>query len=142
MNIAHRNIVRIAAVLALTAASASAFAQSAEYRRGYDEGYAAGQRDARGGPGGPGGAEGPVAWGRLHIEEAEYGVRGATCNARRAVRDQLERNRGSVTANNELCGDPAPGEQKRLRLVYRCGDSASARAFAREGERLRLRCGR
>jgi hypothetical protein len=58
------------------------------------------------------------------------------------VHDQLERNRGSVVANNELCGDPAPGEQKRLRLVYRCGDSASARAFAREGERLRLRCGR
>lgn len=139
MNIAHRNIIRIATVLALTAATTSAFAQSAEYRRGYDEGYAAGLREARGGQGGP---DGPVAWGRLHIEEAEYGARGATCNARRAVRDQLERNRGSVTANNELCGDPAPGEQKRLRLVYRCGDSASARAFAREGERLRLRCGR
>jgi hypothetical protein len=139
MNIAHRNIVRIAAVLALTAASTSAFAQSAEYRRGYEDGYAAGQRATGGAQGGP---DGPVAWGRLHIEEAEYGARGATCNARRAVRDQLERNRGSVTANNELCGDPAPGEQKRLRLVYRCGDSASARAFAREGERLRLRCGR
>jgi hypothetical protein len=139
MNIAHRNIVRIATVLALTAVSTSAFAQSAEYRRGYEEGYAAGQRAAGSGQGGP---DGPVAWGRLHIEEAEYGARGATCNARRAVRDQLERNRGSVVADNELCGDPAPGEQKRLRLVYRCGDSASARAFAREGERLRLRCGR
>ena len=139
MKNAHRQLIRIAAVLALTAASTSAFAQSAEYRRGYDDGYAAGMRDARGGPGGQGG---PMAWGRLHIEEAEYGVRDATCNARRAVRDQLERTRGSVTVNNQLCGDPAPGEQKRLRLVYRCGDSASARAFAREGEVLRLSCRR
>ena len=139
MNIAHRHIIRIAAVLALSAASTAAFAQSAEYRRGYDDGYAAGQRDARDGQGGPGG---PMVWGRVHIEEAEYGARGATCNARRGVRDQLERNRGNIEVNNQLCGDPAPGEQKRLRLVYRCGDSASARVVAREGERLRLNCRR
>jgi hypothetical protein len=137
MNIAHRHIIRIAAVLALSAASTAAFAQSAEYRRGYDDGYAAGQREARDDRGGPGG---PMAWGRVHIEEAEYGARGATCNARRGVRDQLERNRGNIEVNNQLCGDPAPGEQKRLRLVYRCGDSASARVVAREGERLRLNC--
>jgi hypothetical protein len=52
MTLACRNIIRIATVLALTAASTSAFAQSAEYRRGYDEGYAAGlraTRDDRGG---------------------------------------------------------------------------------------------
>jgi hypothetical protein len=139
MKIAHRHIMRIATVLALTAASTGAFAQSDEYRRGYEEGYAAAQRAAGGDQGRP---DGPVAWGRLHIEEAEYGVRGATCNARRGVRDQLERNRGFLVVNNQLCGDPAPGEQKRLRLVYRCGDSASARAFAREGEKLRLKCGR
>jgi hypothetical protein len=142
MKIAHRHIMRIATVLALTAASTGAFAQSAEYRRGYDEGYAAGQRDARGDHGDRGGPGGPMTWGRLHIDEAEYGVRDATCNARRGVRDQLERNRGNVEVNNQLCGDPAPGEQKRLRLVYRCGDSAPARAFAREGERLRLNCRR
>ncbi|MCS0588065.1 DUF3395 domain-containing protein [Massilia norwichensis] len=135
----HRHIMRLATVLALTATSNAAFAQSAEYRRGYDEGYAAGQRDARGDRGGP---DGPMAWGRVHIEEAEYGARGATCNARRGVRDQLERNRGNIEVNNQLCGDPAPGEQKRLRLVYRCGDSASARVVAREGERLRLNCRR
>jgi len=139
MNIAHRHIIRIAAVLALSAASTAAFAQSAEYRRGYDDGYAAAQRDARGDRGGP---DGPFAWGRVHIEEAEYGARGATCNARRGVRDQLERNRGNIEVNNQLCGDPAPGEQKRLRLVYRCGDSAPARVVAREGERLRLNCRR
>ena len=142
MNIAHRHIIRIAAVLALSAASSAAFAQSAEYRRGYDDGYAAGQREARDDHGGPGGPGGPMAWGRVHIEEAEYGARGATCNARRGVRDQLERNRGNIEVNNQLCGDPAPGEQKRLRLVYRCGDSGPARVVAREGERLRLNCRR
>jgi hypothetical protein len=36
MNI-NKPVVRLAAILALTAASASAFAHSAEYRRGYDE---------------------------------------------------------------------------------------------------------
>jgi hypothetical protein len=133
MKIAHRNIIRIATVLALSAASTSVFAQSAEYRRGYEAGYEAGQRAA--------GDGGQSRWGRLHIEEAEYGVRGSVCNARRGVRDEIERT-GVVVAHNELCGDPAPGEQKRLRIVYRCGDSEPVRAFAREGETLRLRCRR
>jgi hypothetical protein len=137
MKIAHRNIMRIATVLALTAASTSAFAQSTEYRRGYEEGYAAGLRAAGEDRGGGGGA----GRGRLHIEEAEYGVRGAVCNARRGVRDEIERT-GVVVAHNELCGDPAPREQKRLRIVYRCGDSEPVRVFAREGETLRLRCRR
>jgi hypothetical protein len=135
MNITHRNIMRIATVLALTAASTSVFAQSAEYRRGYEAGYEAGQRAARDDQGSQSG------WGRLHIEEAEYGVRGAVCNARRAVRDEIERT-GVVVAHNELCGDPAPREQKHLRIVYRCGDSEPVRVFAREGETLRLRCRR
>jgi hypothetical protein len=135
MNIAHRNIMRIATVLALTAASTSVFAQSAEYRRGYEAGYEAGLQAARDDRGGRPG------WNRLHIEEAEYGVRGSVCNARRGVRDEIERT-GVVVAHNELCGDPAPGEQKRLRIVYRCGDSEPVRVFAREGETLRLRCRR
>jgi hypothetical protein len=135
MNIAHRNIMRIATVLVLTAASTSAFAQSEEYRRGYEAGFAAGQsaRDDRGEHSGQN---------RLHIEEAEYGVRGSMCDARRGVRDEIERTGGAVVAHNQLCGDPAPGEQKRLRVVYRCGDSEPARAFAREGQTLRLRCRR
>ncbi|ALK95538.1 hypothetical protein AB595_20820 [Massilia sp. WF1] len=135
MKIAHQNIIRIATVLALTAASTSAFAQSAEYRRGYDAGYEAGLRAGRDDHGGRPGL------GRLHIEEAEYGVRGAVCDARRGVRDEIERT-GAVVARNQLCGDPAPGEEKRLRVVYRCGDSEPARAFAREGETLRFPCRR
>jgi len=136
MRLANRSIMRIAAVLALSAATTSAFAQSAEYRRGYEEGFAAGQRAAHDGRGGPG------AWGRVHVEEAEYGVRGAMCDARPAVRNAVERNGGAVTAGNQLCGDPAYGAEKHLRIVYRCGDGEPARIFARESETVRLSCRR
>jgi hypothetical protein len=136
MTLIHRPALRLAAVLALTVASASAFAQSAEYRRGYDDGFAAGQRaahDDRGGrPGRP----------RIYIEDAEYGAHGATCDARRSVWGEIERNNGNVRAGNQLCGDPAHGQQKRLRVVYRCGDGEAVRAVVREGEVMRLSCRR
>jgi hypothetical protein len=134
MNIAHRHIVRIAAMLALTAASASAFAQSAEYRRGYDDGYAAGQRAAQDDGRRP-------ARLRVHVDEAEYGARGGRCDPISRVSKEIDRT-GAVVVRNELCGDPAPGEEKRLRIVYRCGNSEPMRAFAREGETLRPRCRR
>jgi len=130
MTINNRPLLRIAAILALSAATTSAFAQSAEYRRGYDDGYAAGVREAR---------DGRRDW-RVYIEDAEYGTHYSSCDARRAVRYQMERNRGVVRADNQLCGDPAYGEPKRLRIVYRCGDSEAARVVARENESVRLSC--
>ena len=136
MKFTTQPILRIAAVLALTAATTSAFAQSAEFRRGYDEGFAAGQRAAQGGPGPRPG------WDRVRIEEAEYGIRGAMCDARQSVRNAVERNDGAVTANNNLCGDPARGAQKHLSIFYRCGDSEPVRVTARENETLRLSCRR
>ena len=136
MRLANQTIIRIAAILTLTAASTSAFAQSADYRRGYDEGYAAGQRAAHDDRGRPSGGN------RLRVVEAEYGARGAMCDARRAVRDEVERNGGAVRAGNGLCGDPAPGVQKRLSVVYRCGDNEPLRVVARENETLRLSCRR
>jgi hypothetical protein len=146
MKFAHPTIMRIAAALALTAAATSAFAQDGGPRRIYEAGYDAGQRDAqyrddrddrgyrndRGGP--------PRS--RIRILEAEYGARGRMCDARRAVRHEVERNRGSIQVGNQLCGDPAGGVEKRLRVVYRCDNSGPARVVARENERLRLRCGR
>ena len=126
----NRPLLRIAAIVALSAATTSAFAQSAEYRRGYDDGYAAGLREANG------------RGGRVFVEDAEYGTHFASCDARRAVRYQVERNRGSVRADNQLCGDPARGEPKRLRIVYRCGDSEAVRVVARENETVRLSCRR
>ena len=133
MNIAHRNIIRVAAVLALTAASASSFAQSGEYRRAYDQSYGSSVQDPRDERGGRPG------WGRVHIEEAEWGVREANCDARRGVWREIQRT-GVVVAHNDLCGDPARGIQKRLRIIYRCGDGEPMRAVAREGQTLRLRC--
>jgi hypothetical protein len=132
--------MRIAAVLALSAASMSAFAQSVEYRRGYEDGFAAGQRAARDDGGrGQGWGQG---WGRLHIEEAIYGARGEMCDARQAVRQELNRNGGSVIAGNHLCGDPIRNVQKRLSVVYRCGDDEPVRVVARENDTLRLSCRR
>ena len=138
MTLNNRPLLRIAAILALSAATTSAFAQSAEYRRGYDDGYAAGLREAGGGRDGRGEGRG---W-RIFVEDAEYGTHFASCDARRAVRSQVERNRGTVRADNQLCGDPARGEPKRLRIVYRCGDSEAVRVVARENESVRLSCRR
>lgn len=134
MKLTKQSILRLGAILALSAATTSAFAQSAEFRRGYDEGYAAGQRAAHD-------DRGP-RWPRVHIEEAEYGARGAMCDARRAVFDAVERNNGAVLAGNQLCGDPARGAEKHLRVVYRCGDSEPVRVVARESETLHLGCRR
>ncbi|MGB9108289.1 MAG: hypothetical protein WCC39_06345 [Telluria sp.] len=134
MNNVHRNIMRFAAVLALTAATTSAFAQSAEYRRGYDDGFAAGQRAARNDGRSP-------ARLRVRIDKAEYGARGGSCDPTFHVSKEIERTGGAVVSN-EMCGDPAPGEPKRLRIVYRCGNSEPMRAVAREGETLHPRCGR
>jgi hypothetical protein len=76
----------------------------------------------------------------VFVEDAEYGAHGVACDARRAVRAEIERNHGNVVAGNQLCGDPAHGQPKRLRIVYRCGDSEAVRVVARENETLQLSC--
>jgi hypothetical protein len=133
--------MRVAAMLALatasTAASTSAFAQSAEYRRGYEDGYAAALRGDRGDRGDRGRGQ----WGNVRVEEAQYGARRGACDARHAVRREVERN-GTVLAGNHLCGDPAYNEEKRLTVVYRCGNDAPIQVTAREHETLRLSCRR
>jgi hypothetical protein len=142
MKHARSHFMRFAAALALGAASIAAatpaFAQSAEYRRGYDDGYEAGQRAAGSGQGQGrnGGYE------RIRIDQAEYGRRGAMCDARRSVIDSIERNNGVVVVDNRLCGDPIRSVEKRLRVTYRCGDSEPVRVVGQEGERLRLSCRR
>jgi hypothetical protein len=134
MAIPHLPVIRLAAILALTAASASVFAQSTEYRRGYADGFVAGKNAALAEQG-----QGRH-WPRLYVEEAEYGARGMTCDAIRAVRNEVERNDGNVHAGNHLCGDPARGQPKRLRIVYRCGDNEAMRVVLRENEIARLTC--
>ena len=137
MRLATQHILRVAAVLALTVASTSAFAQ--DDRRSFNDGYAAGQRASEGPRGEPGG---PPGWARVRVEQADYGVRGRRCDARESVRREVMRNHGEIFVDNGLCGDPAHGAQKELSVMYRCGDSESVRVVAREGETLRLSCRR
>jgi len=137
MKFTKPTILRIAAALALTAAATSSFAQDGGHRA-FDAGYEAGQRDSRDDRG-PRGDHGP-RWDRVRILEAEYGARGRMCDARRAVQREVVRNHGVIHVDNNLCGDPAGGMPKRLRVVYRCAETASARVVARENETLRLTC--
>lgn len=57
----------------------------------------------------------------IRIEEARYGLRGASCDARRSLQAAVGSHRHvSVAINNNLCGDPVPGVQKRIRITYSC----------------------
>ena len=118
--------------VALGVLSATAFAQSNEYRRGYDQGYRDGaeaQSQQNGSPG------------RILIEDAIYGTREASCNVRDAIQQAVGRRRNiTFIANNELCGDPAPGRSKRLDIRYRCGDGPELSARTREGGSVTLNC--
>jgi hypothetical protein len=134
--------VHLAAFAVVAAASCSAMAQSQEYRRGYDQGYRDGLAAAQNG-GRVGVREGyrEERGYRIEIEQADYGVRNAFCDARPAVRQAVGRGSNfSVTASNNLCGDPAPHSRKRLTVTYRCGNSGILRAQADEGEALTLSC--
>jgi hypothetical protein len=137
--ISKKKILGLALVSALAAASGAACAQSAEYRAGYEQGY----RDAK---------EGKFhreyeheherEESRIIIEEARYGVRdGNACDARDSLQNAVGGHRHfEFTVGNELCGDPARGQPKRLHVRYRCGDSQSAHAEAPEGSVMELSC--
>lgn len=131
----NKGVLSALGFIVLGAMSASAFAQSAEYRRGYDQGYRDGSEaqsleDQEGG-----------RTGRIRIEEASYGIREASCDIREQLQQAVGRRRNiSIVANNELCGDPAPNRVKRLEIRYRCGDEQELRAQAREGGTVTLNC--
>ncbi|CAN5437631.1 hypothetical protein BH11PSE11_BH11PSE11_23010 [soil metagenome] len=135
INIPQRAGLSALALVTLTMMAGTASAQSAEYRRGYDQGF----RD---------GAEATAAQGqsgrmqgRLHIESAMYGTRDASCDVRDALQQSAARRRYlEIRVNNDLCGDPSPGRPKRLMVSYRCGDGAEMRADGREGSMMALSC--
>ena len=137
MNIrfASKGILCALGFITLSAMSASAFAQSREYQRGYDQGYRDGSeaqssQDQQGGP-----------RGRIVIERANYGTREASCDARDTLQNAIGRRRNvSIVANNDLCGDPAPSRVKQLDVEYRCGDGPVLRARTREGGSVTLNC--
>ena len=137
MNFANyrKSALCAAMVAAFSLASASAGAQSEEYRRGYDQGYRDGaEAQSRTDQGGPAG--------RIIIEEARYGARDAgMCDARGAIqRIAGWRRHIDVRVDNNLCGDPAYGVPKMLFVRYRCGDSQSARVEAPENGVMQLSC--
>ncbi|HEY8027635.1 MAG TPA: hypothetical protein VIF60_24055 [Burkholderiaceae bacterium] len=122
----------IAAFAVLGALSATATAQSNEYRQGYDQGY----RDHAEGQGQPNHE------GRIIIEEAHYGSReGGFCDPRESIQRAIGwRRHADIRADNQLCGDPAPNHVKHLEVRYRCGNSQTARAETPENTVLALSC--
>jgi len=133
----ERSLLSAMAIVALLAPFCAAQAQSMEYRRGYDDGYRAGMDAARGGPGRmePGGRH------RIIIEDAVYGDRDGTCDARPAVQAMVDRQREPlVRADNRLCGDPAPRRGKTLEITYRCGNGRMLRTALREDTQAVLSC--
>jgi hypothetical protein len=132
----HRKLALVAA-LAVTGCtiSATASAQSEEFRRGYEQGYRDGAEAQSHAD-----HQGPA--GRIIIEEAHYGVRGGGfCDARETVQQMAGwRRHVDVPVSNNLCGDPAYHMPKALFVRYRCGDSQSARAEAPENGVLQLSC--
>lgn len=137
-------ILSAIAVIMLAAPSGAALAQSAEYRRGYDEGYRAGMDAARSGEGreGRGGrGQGEGGRRRIIIEDAVYGDRDGSCDARPAVQAMVDRQRDPlIRADNRLCGDPAPRRGKSLEITYRCGDGRMLRTALREDTQAVLTC--
>lgn len=140
VSIHSRHLLRLSVAAVLGVASLSAMAQSQEFRRGYDQGYRDGMAAAQGG--GRGGYQDrDERRYRIEIDQAEWGIRGAVCDARPAVRQAVGRGSNfSITASNNLCGDPAPRARKRLTVTYRCGNSGVLRAQADEGDALTLNC--
>ena len=130
----------------LTMASTSAFAQSREWQRGYDagfrDGFAAGQNAGSGGvpPFQPPPGNRPQP-GRLVIDDEQFGIRGATCDARWAVQSAVDRHGPNrIYASNQLCGDPAPNRAKTLWVTYRCENRRPVSVSAPEGRWLNLNC--
>lgn len=131
---ASKSVLCVLSFIALSAAAGSAFSQSREYRRGYDQGYRDGaeaqsnqQQDGR--------------RGRITIDEAIYGERQGTCDARPAVENAAGgRRQMSIRADNNLCGDPSPDRRKALTVTYRCGDSAPQRITAQENATMNISC--
>lgn len=127
----------IAALFCQLCISASAQAQSEEYRRGYEQGYRDGQAGQR-----------PEGWRQpgwqpkpIQILSASYGTRYAACDASESLRRIAGWNRRvDLMVNNNLCGDPAYGRPKRLAYEYQCSDGAVLRGEARENEVITLYC--
>lgn len=138
--------------LALPAAAQSEDAFQAGYRRGYQDGFRDGQRGGSGG-GAPtyvppasssGGYGNRGYYGRtrgLQVLGALYGDGDRDCDATQVVVSQFNgRASAALKVSNGLCGDPAPGERKSLRVEYACGQERRT-VSAYEHRSLEASCG-
>ena len=131
-----KRVVSVLCFAAFAMTAGSAFSQSAEYRRGYDQGY----RDGAAASGAQ--AQYPNATGQITISSALYGVRGARCDARESVQALAAgRRRVDVKVDNALCGDPAPNQaNKHMTVTYDCGNGSERRVSGPEGTTLAITC--
>ena len=131
-----KRVVSVLSLAAFAMTAGSAFSQSAEYRRGYDQGYRDGAAATATQPQYPNAAPG------ITISSALYGVRGARCDARESVQALTEgRRRIEVKVDNGLCGDPAPNQSgKQMTVSYSCGDGSERRVSGPEGSMLAISC--
>ena len=155
----HRHLRALGLAALCAVAAPAALAQSAEYRRGYEDGFRAAQSGGQpqqpgfgiGGYGGPrqpdyapgyGNNDGGGGGRRIAILDARYGRGNSVCDAREAVQQIVdERGGAAFEVNNDLCGDPAANQTKVLNVTYRCGRGGGAvRASAPEGRALRIAC--
>lgn len=144
--------LKLIAAATLCAASVSVWAQSPEYRRGYDDGFRAGQQSQQQ-PGGypqggypqggfpPSGFDRGNRGPRIEILDARYGRGNRACDARGSVQAIVDQQGGApFEVNNNLCGDPAPNQPKALDVTYRCGGSGPVRVSASETQGMRIAC--
>jgi len=137
------------AALALCLASAAAAAEKGGYeegyRHGFQDGYRQGLEAARAGAdvrreGAPRPLPTWPAPRYILVTQADYGSGGRTCDATDHVAARLNGKRsGTIEVNNRLCGDPAPGSRKYLRVLYLCG-GAPREVVAFERRALDIRC--
>jgi len=84
-------------------------------------------------PGGPGGG-----YGDLHIVRAYYGLNNRTTDVTQRLRGMVQGNYLDLQVNNNtLGGDPAPGADKVLTVIYRLNGREQT-ATVNEGNRLRI----
>ena len=136
-----------AAGFALVIATGTAVAQQEGgayregYRAGFDDGYAQGYRKGLE-EGRPPVVVAPPPPPRrtIRVTRATYGAGPKRCDASRAV-GMIANGQVSVSieADNDLCGDPARDQRKRLEVNYVCGRTAKS-AFANERDSVHLDC--
>jgi len=100
------------------------------YRKGFKEGFSEGYRkgleevERRAAAAAAAAAEAakPRPTGPITVSNAYYGTSSKNCNATHWLARRVNGKRSaSVTVENTICGDPAPGQRKSLEVTYVCG---------------------